>query len=126
MMNEQDQIDPKVQEYLNQLRAQGQQGQQPMYAANGQSGVGGVIDSFKKNIGIGFDDKAQAKPESGDDYRNVNPNQGGINFMNRGLQGAQGKKVPTMVRYSKTKNNSKVTYSDGTEEVVPGMYKYGK
>lgn len=123
MMNEQDQIDPKVQEYLNQLRAQGQQGQQPMYA---QSGVGGVIDSFKKNIGIGFDDKAAAKPVSGDDYKNVNPNQGGLNFMSRSLQGAQGKKVPTMVRYSKTKNNSKVTYSDGTEEIVPGMYKYGK
>lgn len=109
-------VNPMVAKYLMQKQ---QQPQGPMLAQNGNSGD--ALSSIKNSLSkyISFGDKAQAAAAPID----VNPNQGGINFMNRGIAGNQGKRVPQRIQYNKNLNKTRITYSDGTTEERDGYAK---
>ncbi len=133
MMEEEQPIDPKVQEYLNQLRQQGQEGQQPMLADSSgalpkfvQGGAQKMRNAFS---GKSSEAPMETPPPPADDFQPQNPNKGGLGFMDRAMGGALGKKVPTKVLYSRKTNQSKLIFGEGpnaTEQIIQGPYKYGQ
>lgn len=102
--------------------AQPKMEQSPMIADNSDQPRPNLISKTAQSLKNVFNfDSADAKPKT--DTQDIPIDKGGIHMFDRSFQGAAGKKVVTAAQYSKSRNVTKLTYSDGSTEQKDGYVK---